>query len=329
MTAPAAPRPKRRGEVGIGRLPLLLAAVLAAVGLLTVAPTGAASPVVAPVYEPSSWTNGIVLCDFNGTMPVVAVSALSRAETGLAVEPATMTERSADGAAVASANLAGATWAATNESNASAYAVVYGANASVISASGPATPLGSVAVTVEFALALHAGTAASPVDSVAMNLLISSWPWQTTGDHLALTIPAWPAYADEEHLVFGGGGTSVVAGVSNSSGATFEQMSGAPSATADPGTAGAKSVPTTTTVAGGSSFAVLSVSFGSTAGSYSSLSYQGRLQVVLPATVAGIPTLDLLLVGGAAALVAVGVAVGTHRVRGRPSRLTYVEDEVP
>lgn len=311
------------------RIPLFLTLIAAVVALLAAPATAAASPADRSVYEPVAWSNGMVLCEFNGSVPEVVVSALASDDTGLALAAGSIAEVSALGVDVAVANLSAADWTATNASNASVLALVYTADVTVTSPLALAVSLGSVRVAVEFALALPTGPAAASADSVAFQFLISSWPWQTLGDHLQLALPSWAAYSDNERLALGSAGGPLLTGVSASTGASLEVLYGATSAAVDPGTVLASTVSAVASVGGNNSSAALTVEFGSTDGPYSSLSYAGSVRVFVPTTIAGIPTIDLLLVGGAAALVSAVVALGTRRVRGRPSRLTYVEEEVP
>ena len=48
---------------------------------------------------------------------------------------------------------------------------------------------------------------------------------------------------------------------------------------------------------------------------------------MFPSEIAGIPTIDFVAVGAVGALISVLVAAGVRSVRGRPSDLTFVDEE--
>lgn len=301
--------------------------VLAGTLLLLLVPLASAAPSAAGWSDPPlSWSNGLVLCEFAPSSPTVAVSALARAGTGVSSTVGSISEAGASGALVSTSNLSSAGWTTTNLSTDSDYDLDYAAQAAVTKASTPYTVLGSVGVRVDFGLPMYAGLPSGSTDTVAVNLLISGWPWQATSDHLALTLTSWPSYAGEEHLLLGSSPGTLLSAVSTPGGVTFEQMSGSTSAVANPGSASPVNVAATPSASGNSSLATVSVTFGATAGGFSALSYSASVRVLFPASVAGIPILDLLAVGGIAALITILVASGARRMRARPSDLVYADE---
>ncbi len=295
--------------------------------------TSAAAPTARLVYEPSSWSNGVVLCEFAPSTAEVAVSALARDDSGLTAAAGTMTEYSILGTAMASANMSDATWTASNESNATAYAVQYTSTMSVLGPALPSTLLGTVQIGVEFVLPFAATNASPDVDTVAIHVSITGWPWQILGDHLEMSIASWPAYDTEEHLALGSSAGALLSGVSVATGAVQELLFGSTTATADPGSPSAAAVAATPSVSGNSTAATVAVDFGSSAGSYGSLDYSMGVDVLpplaAPSALAGIPPAYFAASGAAAVLVAGLVAVTAQRARSRTSRLTYVDEEEP
>ncbi len=313
-----------RAAVGVGSLSL-------AVGLLLLLSpvASAATPTTSWGIAPSSWSNGIVLCQFSPGVPTVGVSALSRADTGMSATLGSISEVTAAGSLVATAALPSNSWAATNFSSDDAYDLGYTVHAPVTAPSAPFPVLGFADARVDFVLPIYAGSSSGPTDTVAIEIQVSNWSWQAAGDHLAVTLTLWPSFASEEHLLLGTSPGSLMSGVSTTSGSTFEQMSAATSAVANTGLPSATSIPATPSASGNSSLGTVAVTFGAGAGEFTSVSYTANVQVLFPATVAGIPTVDLVVVGGVATLVALLVAAGTRYARRRPSDLTYVDEEEP
>jgi hypothetical protein len=302
-----------------------------AVGLLVLlSPVAtAASPTTSWGIAPSSWSNGVVLCEFSSGVPTVGVSALSRADTGVSATLGSISEAGPGGILVATATLPSSSWTATNFSTDDAYDLGYTVHAPVTGSSPPYPVLGGVDARVDFVLPIYAGSPSGPVDTVAIDVLVSNWSWQALGDHLVISLTLWPTFTDEEHLAFGSSSESILSSSSSSSGATFEQMSAATSAVANRGLPSATSISATASASGNSSLGVVSVAFGAAAGEFAAMNYSASLRVLFPTTIAGIPTADLVAVGGVAALTAILVAAGTRQLRRRPSDLTYVDEEKP
>lgn len=305
-----------------------MAAVLGGSLLLLIVPVAAATaPDTSWGIAPPSWSNGLVLCQFSGTAPVVGVSALAREQSGLSASIGSISEVSSAGAVRANATLSSADWAVTNFSNDDAYDLGYVAHAAV---NGPAAPfplLGSVDLRVDFVLPIYSGSPSGATDTVSIAILLSNWSWQGAGDHLVLALDASPSYATTEHLALGGSPGELVSGVATSGGATWEEISASTSAVADPTSPAPTSVSASPSVMGNSSHGVISVAFGSDAGEFAGLSYSTTVHVLFPTTIAGIPTVDIIAVTGVATLVAALTAVATRQVRRRPSDLTYVDEE--
>ncbi|HKN06130.1 MAG TPA: hypothetical protein VJ021_00805 [Thermoplasmata archaeon] len=319
----ALPRPPNTW-VGVGAITLAVSLLI----LLSPAVT-AATPTTSWGIAPSSWSNGIVLCEFSSGVPTVGVSALSRADTGVSATLGSISEVTPEGNLVATAALPSNSWTATNFSTNDAYDLGYTVHAPVTGSSAPYPVLGGVDARVDFDLPIYAGSPSGPADTVAIELLMSNWSWQAPGDHLVVTLTLWPSFANEEHLVLGSSPESLVSSASTTSGTTFEQMAASTSAVANAGLPSATNISATPSASGNSSLGVVAVTFGAAAGEFTSLSYTASVRVLFPATIAGIPTVDLVAVGGVAALIALLVAAGARQVRRRPSDLTYVDEEKP
>lgn len=278
---------------------------------------------------PRSWSNGTVLCEFAPTVPTVSVSAVTRVGTGLTASILSLTEVSPAGAGVASANLSASTWSGANDSTSGAFDLAYTVSANATSFGSPAHVLGTVDLRVDYILPTYDGPDAAPVNAVSVQVHLSGWPWQSPADHLVMTLAAEPTFAGEERIVLGSTGSPLLTSVATSSGSPFEEMTGATEASAT----GVSGIPTTVSatpsVAGNATGATVSIAFGASAGEFSALNYSAGVTVLFPATVAGIPTIDLVAVGGAAGLISACVAVGVRRARGHPSDLTFVDSEKP
>jgi len=142
-----------------------------------------------------------------------------------------------------------------------------------------------------------------------------------------ITLPLWPTFARAEHLSTQSPGGLEVTSSSNATGAPREYFHLAPSATATPVSGAPMSVGVSPSVSLAPSFATITLTVGTQAGSFTSLSYTAHVTVPLPSTLAGLPLYDYPLVAGAAAALSIAVAVGTRRVRQRPSDLKFVEEE--
>lgn len=276
---------------------------------------------------PKEWTNGAVLCEFMPSVPTVSVSALDRAQTGLSATMSSVEEISPSGQVVAAATVASADWTASNLSDDDVYDLSYNVLVPVTGSTESAPVLGSANLTVAYVLPAYEGSTNGSVDSVSVDLQVAGWPWQGTEDHLALNFEVWPSYVNEEHLVLRGTSGALLTSVSATSGTALEQMDGSASAIANPSSSSPISIPASASVTGNNSSAVVSVSFGSAAGTFSTLNYSASVTVLFPETVAGIPTIDLVAVGSLAALISVLVAGGVRITRRRSSDLTYVDEE--
>ena len=193
---------------------------------------------------------------------------------------------------------------------------------------GASNVVGAAQVRVDFVLPAYAEEGSGPVDTVTVNLSLSEWPWQAAGDHLMFSFSAWPNFAVAEHLAIGTSPSSLLSGVSTPSGAAFEEMAAATHAVANATGPAPKNITAAPIASGTPSLGGVSVTMGSAAGEYSSLNYSATVRVLFPTSIAGIPTIDLVAVGGTATLISLLVATGARRLRRRPSDLTYVEEEV-
>ncbi len=315
-----------RARARIPRRAAGLAALVVGLAVLIVFPSASLAGTPATVWgeSPASWTNGMVLCEFAATSPSVGVSALARPSTGLTVTVVALEELSPSGAVVSWATLPTSSWTVTNRSTDDAYDLSYATSANVTSA---AARVGTVELRVDFVLPVYTEGPASTLDAVQVEIGVSAWPWTAATDHLALSISAQPSFPAAERLAFGGALGTVVQGVSTSTGATWEELSSNSTANVTAASGSPAVVGATPTITGTAAAANVNVTFGAGAGAFSALAYTAQVQVVFPTTIAGIPTIDLVAVGGAAALVSVLIAAGTRRLRRHPSGLTYVEEE--
>jgi hypothetical protein len=239
----------------------------------------------------------------------------------------TISEVAPGGSIVANASLASSSWTETNFSSEDAYDLGYTVHAPVTGPLAPFPVYGAVDARIDFVLPIYAGSPSGPTDTVSVGVFVSNWSWTNVGDHLVLTLVAWPSYPAEEKMVLGGSPGSLVSSAAVTSGTTLEQLSVSTTAVANPGVSAGTLISATSSVLGNASRAVISIAFGTTAGPFTALSYVASVRVLFPTTVAGIPTVDLVAVGGGAALVAFLLGAGAHRMRRRPSDLTYVEEE--
>jgi len=322
---------ERRNARGSGQSRGRDRCVLAAVGLLVLLLPLAATASAATAWDPTptSWTNGTVLCEFSPNLPMVSVSALSRSDTGLTASVLSLAEVGPTGTLVAAANLSASAWTGANDSTSDTYDLAYTLAANVSTVGSSARIVGTVDLRVDYLLPVYDDPDGGPTNVVSAELQLAGWPWQSAGDHLVITLGATPSFAGEEKLVLGSSSTSLLTSVSASSGTPYEQMTGSSEAFAVAGTGAPTAISAVPSVAGNATGATVSVAFGSSAGEFSSLNYSAGVSVLLPTTVAGIPTIDLVAVGGTAALISGVVALGVRRARSRPSDLTFVDSEEP
>jgi len=279
--------------------------------------------------SPLSWSNGSVLCEFAPTQPLVTVSALAREGTGLTADLESISEVDPEGLVAATSNLSSGGWSLTNLSSESAYDLSFDTNASVTAPNVPGSVLGSAGVRVDFILPTYGDRSGGSTDTVALKIVVSNWSWQGGSDNLELVIGARPEYPNAEHLDLGSPVGTLLSGVSTTSGSELEEISGSDNATVTPRSGAPTTVAASATVSGNGSGAVISVKLGSGNGAYSILQYSAEVRVLLPNSAAGVPASELVAVGGLATLVTVLVAMGTRRVRHRPSDLIYAGKEEP
>jgi len=300
----------------------VLATAVALVALLS---PGAAAY---SVGDAVSWSNGVVMCQFTAGSPTVAISQASVNGTGVTVGFLSLSEAAPNQSVVAVANLQGLTWNRADWSNEDAFDMGYTLQAPLVASSGSFTPVGSVDLTIQFVLPAYQGSPKGPTDAVNVLFTVTSWTWQQAGDHLALAFAAAPSFPGTEHLNASSAPAWLLASTSNSSGAVLEQIGANSSATATTASGSTASVRASTSLAIASpQWATVAVTFGTSAGTFTSLAYTVRVGIVLPAAVAGIPLPELVAAGAAGVVVSVMVAVTARRVRRKPSKLVYVNEE--
>ena len=278
--------------------------------------------------DPVSWTNGVVLCQFAPVTPSVAVSALSVSESGVTVSLLSLVEANPSDSATAVANLDGLSWTAANWSTEDAFDLAYSLHATLSNSTNASIPVGSTDLLLQFILPAYQGSPQGPTDTVDVVFSVGNWTWQHPGDHLELAFSAAPTFPSSEHLNATSAAGWLLASTSNRSGSVLEQIGANTTGQAATGAGPATPVSATASlVIASPSSAQVHVAFGSSAGSFTSLTYSARVSVVLPASVAGIPLSEIAAVGAAGIVVSLGVAVVARRVRRRPSKLIYVTEE--
>jgi hypothetical protein len=318
--------PTRRGE-GSSFPRATLTVVLAAVALLGVAgPTfGGLAPPGGPVPTPLSWTNGVVLCNFTADHPAVTVSALGAAGTGLYLGFYEIDEVSPSGAVVANASLFGTTWTIANLSDASMLTLGYTSTAPVRTTPG-AGMVGSVGVAVDMSTAYDSDSSAN-TSFVALHLVITGWPWVSSGDSLSVQAPIWPAFPSAERLSNVSSGAAELQDTSRNGGTPLEYVQWDPTALTTGASRASTTVPARAHIDFGTSYTTITWNFGSASGGATSLAFDSRVGIVLPQRVLGIPLYEYALAAGAAGIVALVAAGSLRRVRRRPSSLEFVEVE--
>ena len=298
-----------------------------AVTLLTLlVPAGTVSAY--SVGDALSWSNGVVMCQFTPSSPSVAISNANVNGTGVTVAMLSLSEAAANQSVVAVADLQGLSWNRADWSTDDAFDMGYTLHAPLVAPSGSTAAVGSVDLTIQFELPAYQGSPRGPTDAVNVLFTVTNWTWQSAGDHLALTFAAAPSFPRSEHLNATSAPGWLLSSTSNNSGAVIEQVGVNSSATATTG-----SGPTTPVGASSSltiaspRWATVAVTFGANAGAFTSLAYSARVGIVLPETVAGIPLSELAAVGAAGVLVSLAIAVAARRVRRKPSKLIYVNEE--
>lgn len=291
-------------------------------------PAASATPGWGP--DSVSWTNGLVLCQFSASRPSVNVSAFGLNGTGLAVGVVGMEEIRPDGSIAATANLTGATWDISNASTDQAYDLAFTAEVAVDSTASGSTPVGTADVRVDFVLPVYTDASGGSGATVMTTLSITNWTWQGAGDSLEIGYSAAPAFPLAEHLAASAEPGWLLTSVSSSSGRTLEWLQPGSSALAQASSGASVNVSATPALALRSpASGTVNVVFGSSAGSFRSLTYASDVGIVLPPTIAGIPTVDFVIVAAVAAASSLAIAAVTRRIRARPSRLIYAEEERP
>lgn len=308
-----------------------VAAVVSAFATLIVVTAGASAQAYAP-GGPLGWTNGLVLCEFSSAAPLVSVSSLNITDSGLTASLAAMAEIQPNGTVAESANLSAAPWTVTNLSTDDAYILEYAASVPIVPGSAGSTPVGSILISIAFELPAYSGSPDGPTDNVTVLLDVGEWASWQSGDHLLLTFAAAPSFPDAEQLSASAPSGWIVSTLATGTQQERERMGANSTALyeAPPG-----HLPTTVPVVpaltvASPDWATVAVAFPAEIGaSLPSFTYGARVGVVLPSSVAGIPITDLAAVAAAAAAVSVVVALSARRVRARPSRLIYADDEEP
>ena len=291
-------------------------------------PATSAAPAWNP--EPVSWTNGVVLCQFSASRPSVNVSALDLNGTGLTIGFGGIAELRPNGSIAATADFTNASWAFWNASTEDSYDLAFTAEVTVDSTAPTPARIGVADVRIDFVLPVHAGTAGGSLTTVTVGLSVSNWTWQGMGDSLEVRLPAAPAFPLAEHLAASTAPGWLLTSVSNSSGRSLAWLQPGSNALAQPASGVAVTVSATPTLALQSAASgTVTVVFGPSAGAYRSLTYDTEVGIVLPSTIAGIPLADFVAVGAAAAASSLAIAAVARRIRARPSRLIYSDEEGP
>jgi len=276
----------------------------------------------------ASWSNGEVLCIFQPTGPVVAVSAADLPNSGLTVRVVSVEEVSSVGSVIAVTPSSGMNWTVTNRSSATWYDESYSAKLRVAPAASAVSTVGAVVLRVDFLLPIsYVEGVTENLSAVTMQLSATGWPWQASEDHLVVNLALASAFPGTEHFLAPGAGDVVLSSVSNQSGRSLEYFQAGTQATEEGSTGPATAAPVAPSWSVNDSSAAVGLAIGSTVSEFTSLNYTAHVGVILPATIAGLPLSDYLIVGGAAAVLVAAVGLELRRVRRRPSDLIYVEEE--
>lgn len=310
---------------------LLGAAVLAGcllLGAAGVAPAAASGSNWTP--DAVAWTNGVVLCQFPGALPAVSVSSNDLNGTGLSLGITGMTELRPNGAPAAIANFSTAGWTVSNRSNDDVFDLAFTAVVPVVASPPTAGPLGTADLRIDFILPAYAESSSVSLNEVTVQVTVANWTWHGAGDYLAASYGAAPSFPVSEHLVAGSDSGWLLSSVQTSSNRTLEWMQPGASATAVPAGGASRNVSAAASLSlGSASSGSVTVDFGTAAGEYESLTYESQVGIVLPSTIAGIPLVDFAIVGGVAILASAAIAAVAARVRSRPSRIIYADEEGP
>jgi hypothetical protein len=320
------------GSLGYGRLEgarrsprSILGGAAFLATLLLLVPSASASG-YAP-GDPVGWTNGWVLCEFSPASPQVAVSSLDLNGSGLTASLVAISEVHPDGAEAATADLASASWTVWNLSTDDAYDLEYRTTVAVVPDGGAPAADGSANLSIQFVLPAYEGSPDGPLDNVTVELGIANWTWQSPGDSLEVVFGAAPSFPSQEYLAGGSSGWALETHA-NSTGTERERMALDPTALATPANGAPSVVNASSSVFLDSpQWATVSVWFASSAGEFTALQFTAHVGIVLPAQIAGIPLPELLAAAAAATVVSALVAISARRLRRRPSRLIYVEEE--
>jgi hypothetical protein len=306
-TRPPVRRGLAVGSLALGTLALLLVASASAGG-----PTSPWSPTSSP-----GWSNGEVRCLFDPRLPSVNVSDPNVEGSGLVAALSDVAELAPDGSVAAVASAGAGNWSVQNGTDPAVYELLYRAALPIQAPGGRAT-FGNATVGMDVRLATESASAQDRgFAEVALN--VSEWPWRSGGDRLRFDLTLGTV-SDESLAAAEEGGVSLV-----------DDGSGTPRLYLATGT----EANTTSATGTGTAVPVIpAVRSGPTGGSVELLvnstepvrSIELGLRIgVYPANLAGLPAWEYASVGALAAAVCVAVAVGTLRVRRRPSRLIYAE----
>lgn len=333
---------ERRRTSGAGRtsgafLPWLSIASALVLVLLYVAPAASAAgaspsrPSMGTASWPtagSSWSNGVVLCVFAPTSPLVSVSASDLANSGMTVGIASVEEISASGAVIGTTPSAGIGWTVTNRSSALWYDESYAATLRVAPSSTASSSLGTVDLTLDFVLPVsYVEGVTENLSAVTMQLGVTGWPWQASADHLVVNLALSHAFAGTEHFTPPNSTGALVASVSNQSGRALEYFAPESEGIVQGTTGPATSATVAPDWSVSPSAVSVALAVASSVAEFQSFNYTAHVGVFLPATIAGIPLSDYAAVGAVAALIVVGVGLTVRRARQRPSDLVYAEEE--
>jgi hypothetical protein len=263
---------------------------------------------------------------FSPAEPSVAVSSPNVSESGLQASGASLREVSPSGSTVAVANFSGANWTRSDESTDDVYDMAYSASV-VVTNPSTSTVLGSTSIELQYLLPAYAD--AGNANAVTIQLAMEHWPWQSANDVIALESALAPAYPSTERLTIPNGTTDQVVSAARTNGAARETLTVGTAATVTNAEGASVNISVTPSITVAPSTGTYVATFASSAGEFQSLAYGTTISVPVPATIAGIPVIDFVVVGVAAAAIASLVGAGTIVIRRPEDDLTYVDDEPP
>jgi hypothetical protein len=317
--------PPRRIE-GRAFAPAVLAALIVALLLLATSPPQFGSTVGSAWTGGHRWSNGVFAATFATDRPAATIAPMGADPGyGLYAGVASVAELSANGSAIAIADLTRAAWTVDNATTSIGMTMTYATNATV-RANGSGAPVGASDMVVSFTAGAAAPPTARDAGTLSFSVALTDWPWQGSGDSLMMSLPLWPSDPATEYLA-DGATPGTMDCMENSSHRSVEYFAWDPTAIVGETGPATTSVAASATVIGGSSAAAVQIHFASSAGAFRSLVYEPRIGLSQLPGSPPLPLADYALIAGGLAALTVGLAALMLRVGRRPPRLLGAEGD--